>query len=81
MPVIKIESSSGGEIPALLNAISMRLYVSKATLYILATCSSLVTSALTNMPPTSVATLLPAISLVSTTTTLAPSAARRTDAA
>ena len=25
MPVIKIESSSGGEIPALLNAISMRL--------------------------------------------------------
>jgi hypothetical protein len=77
MPVSRIESSSGGEIPALLNAMSTLPYVSNTVWYIRATSSSPATSALTNRPPTSSAALAPATSSRSTATTFAPSWANR----
>src|SRR5690606_23729948 len=77
MPVSRMEPSSGGEMPALLNATSTLPYVSNARSYIRATSGSLVTSALTNRPPTSVAALAPASSSMSAQTTRAPSAASR----
>ncbi|CAB4882775.1 unannotated protein [freshwater metagenome] len=76
-PVVKIESSSGGEIPALLNAISIRPYVSKATLYIFSTSAALVTSAFTKIPPVAFAAASPDSAFISTATTFAPSLAKR----
>ena len=52
-PVSRIESSSGGEMPALLKAISTLPYVSKAVLNRASTCSASVTSTFTKIPPTS----------------------------
>ena len=76
-PVVRIESSSGGEIPALLNAISMRPYVSKATLYMFSTSEALVTSALTKIPPVAFAAASPDSAFMSTATIFAPSLAKR----
>ena len=59
-PVLRIESSSGGEMPALLNAMSIRAVLPRAASYSCRTSSSLVTSAGRTMPPTSSATSLPA---------------------
>src|SRR5262245_13840987 len=81
MPVSRIESSSGGEIPALLKATCTPPYASTAVPNSAATWASSVTSTGTNRPPTSSAALRPPASSTSPTTTRAPSAARRrTDA-
>src|SRR5215470_18189513 len=77
MPVTRMESSSGGEIPALLNAMSIRPKALSVTSYIAATSSSDVTSAWTNRPPTSSAAAFPVSPSRSATATLAPSAASR----
>src|SRR6266704_692073 len=74
-PVVSTESSSGGEMPALLNATSTRPCRAVTDSYICCTSSSLDTSAAMNMPSVSAATALPAASSMSTATTLAPSAA------
>src|SRR6266513_3634134 len=77
MPVSRMESSSGGEIPALLNAMSIRPKALSVASYIAATSTSDVTSAWTNRPPTSSAAAFPVSPSRSTTATLAPSAASR----
>src|SRR5580693_7401299 len=76
-PVVRMESSSGGEMPALLNATSMCPCCSATYSYIRATSSSLATSAAMNVPPVSAAAALPAASSMSTATITAPSAASR----
>src|SRR5258706_11361719 len=76
-PVDRIESSSGGEMPALWNATSMRPCRCATDSYIRWTSSSLATSAAMNTPPASSAAALPAASSMSTATTTAPSAASR----
>src|SRR4051794_37490729 len=75
--VSRIESSSGGEMPALLNSTSSPPNRSIAAAYIAWTSSGSVTSARTNSPPTSSACALPPASSRSATTTCAPSAANR----
>src|SRR5215469_386532 len=77
MPVTRMESSSGGEMPALLNAMSIRPKALSVASYIAATSFSAVTSAWMNRPPTSSAAALPVSLSRSTTATLAPSAASR----
>src|ERR1700751_2516753 len=77
MPVTRMESSSGGEIPALLNAMPIRPNALSVASYIAATSSSDVTSAWTNRPPTSSAAAFPVSPSRSATVTLAPSAASR----
>src|SRR4051794_38873980 len=59
-PVTRIESSSGGEMPALLNATSTEPYVSLAAANSASTPSGSVTSVRTNSPPSSAATSGPA---------------------
>ena len=76
-PVVRMESSSGGEIPALLNATSMRPNLVAIPSKSCRTCSSSATSAARNAPPVSAAAALPAASSMSTATTVAPSAASR----
>src|SRR5688572_2245906 len=76
-PVVRIESSSGGEMPALLNAMSSPPNVSTAAWKSASTCSGAVTSTCTNSPPTSSAAALPLTGSTSPTTTCAPSDARR----
>ena len=63
MPVTRMESSSGGEIPALLNAMSIRPKALSVASYIAATSSSAVTSAWMNRPPTSSAAALPGLAV------------------
>src|SRR5690348_912028 len=75
--VVRIESSSGGEIPALLKAMSTPPYSFTAAWNSSRTSGSEVTSTATYRPPTSVAALPPASSSASPQTTLAPSAANR----
>src|SRR3954447_3679030 len=75
--VSRIESSSGGEMPALLNSTSRPPKRSIAAAYIARTSSALVTSARTNSPPISSACAVPPASSRSATTTCAPSAANR----
>ena len=75
--VVSMESSSGGEIPALLNAMSRPPYTSTAAAYIAWTSCSCVTSARTNRPSTAEAAALPATSSMSAQTTRAPSSAKR----
>src|SRR6202034_4230481 len=70
-----MESSSGGEIPALLNATSTLPYRPATHSYNRCTSSSLDTSAAMNVPPVCSAADLPAASSMSTATTVAPSAA------
>ncbi len=77
MPVVRMESSSGGEIPALCTAMCTPPLLSTVVWYRSRTASSLVTSTCTNWPPTSSAASLPASSSMSATTTVAPSAASR----
>src|SRR3954468_17223546 len=77
IPVTRIESSSGGEMPALLKAMSTRPCRSATPSNSARTDSSSLTSQATNSPPTSSATALPASSEMSTAMTLAPSAANR----
>src|SRR3954454_895223 len=77
IPVTRIESSSGGEMPALLKAMSTRPCRSTTPSKSALTCSSSLTSQATNSPPTSSAQALPASPEMSTTTTKAPSAANR----
>src|SRR5215475_547794 len=77
MPVTRMESSSGGEIPALLNAMSIRPKALSVAPYIAATSPSTATSAWMKRPPTSSAAALPVSPSRSTTATLAPSAASR----
>src|ERR1700722_5636326 len=76
-PVVRIESSSGGEMPALLNAMSIRPYSAATSANSRWTSASLATSARTNMPSASAAADWPACTSMSTATTLAPSAASR----
>src|SRR3569833_4417283 len=76
-PVDRIESSSGGEMPAVLKAMSTEPYACWAKEYIPRTSSSSVTAARTNSPPTSSATPFPVVSSTSATPTRAPSSARR----
>jgi hypothetical protein len=76
-----MESSSGGEMPALLNATSSDPYASNAAAKAAPTSASAVTSACTNSPPVSAAAFSPAASSMSTATTCAPSAANRRAAA
>src|SRR5215218_7013916 len=76
-PVVRIESSSGGEMPALLNAMSSPPNVSTAAWNSASTCSGEVTSTRTNSPPTSSAAALPLTGSTSPTTTRAPSEANR----
>src|SRR5580658_1538771 len=73
--VVRIESSSGGEMPALWNAMSTRPCWATTVSYSRWTSSSLATSAARNSPPTAAAAALPAASSMSTATTRAPSAA------
>src|SRR6266700_2882436 len=80
-PVSRIESSSGGEMPALLNATSTEPKASCAVRKAAATSVSDVTSACTYRPPVSAAAFSPAASSMSTATTCAPSAANRRAAA
>ena len=80
-PVSRIESSSGGEMPALLNATSTEPKVVCAVRKAAATSASDVTSACTNRPPVSAAAFSPAASSMSTATTCAPSVANRRAAA
>ena len=75
--VSRIESSSGGLIPALLNAMSSLPYFSTAVAKSRSTSSLLATSVCTYVPPTSAASASPASSLRSATTTVAPSCANR----
>src|SRR5690349_10055896 len=77
MPVTRMESSSGGEMPALLNAMSIRPKAPSVASYIAATSSSDVTSAWMNRPPISSAAAFPVSPSRSTTATLAPSPASR----
>src|SRR6478752_5089696 len=77
MPVTRMESSSGGEMPALLNAMSIRPKAPSVASYIAATSSSDVTSAWMNRPPTSSAAAFPVSPSRSATATLAPSPASR----
>lgn len=70
-----MESSSGGEIPALLNATSTLPWVSNAAANSASTCSGSVTSVLTKIPPVSSAAALPRVSSTSPQTTWAPSEA------
>src|SRR6266545_7066718 len=76
-PVIRIESSSGGEMPALLNAMSTRPYRSATPSNKARTDASSLTSHAQNSPPTSAAAAFPASSAMSTQTSRAPSAANR----
>src|SRR4051812_41492050 len=76
-PVVRMESSSGGEIPALLNATSRPPKVSTARSKSLRTSPSAVTSVATNSPPTSSAAALPLASSTSAHTIWAPSAPNR----
>src|SRR6266516_3525733 len=76
-PVVWIESSSGGEIPALLNAMSSPPYSSTATWNSARTSGSDVTPTFTYRPPISVAALAPASSSMSAQTAFAPSTAKR----
>src|SRR5215211_5603450 len=76
-PVTRIESSSGGEMPALLKAMSRPPWVSTAAANRASTCSGEVTSTWTNSPPTSSAAALPLAGSTSPTTTCAPSEANR----
>src|SRR5439155_12701396 len=73
----RIESSSGGEMPALLNATSSRPCRCTTPSKSARTCASSATSQAANSPPTSPAADSPASALTSTTTTVAPSAANR----
>src|SRR6266700_4186449 len=75
--VVRIESSSGGEIPALLNAMSSPPYSSTATWNSARTSGADVTSTFTYRPPISVAAFAPASSSMSAQTTFAPSSAKR----
>ncbi len=59
MPVVRIESSSGGEMPALLNATCRPPCRSTTPANIARTCSSSVTSTWTKSPPTSFAAWRP----------------------
>src|SRR5512135_31710 len=77
IPVTRIESSSGGEMPALWNETSIEPYISCAVRNIRATSAASVTSACTAMPPTSSATAPAESRFMSTTTTFAPSDATR----
>ena len=58
-PVTRIESSSGGEMPALLKAMSRPPYAVTALVNNASTCASSVTSTWTNVPPTSSAAAWP----------------------
>ncbi len=75
--VVSMESSSGGEMPALLNAMSTEPYASAAVSKRWSTCASSVTSTCTNRPSTRSAAAGPAVASRSPITTFAPSAARR----
>src|SRR4051794_15642321 len=75
--VSRIESSSGGEMPALLKRTSRPPNRSIAAAYIAWTSPGLVTSACTNSPSISAASAAPSSSARSATTTCAPSAANR----
>ena len=77
IPVVRIESSSEGEIPALWNDTSIDPQVSYAVANIRATSAPSVTSAWIAMPFTSAATPSAVSAFISTTTTRAPSDARR----
>src|SRR3979409_2302951 len=80
-PVVRIESSSGGEIPALLNATSSEPYWSTAVWNSAWTWASSETSVCTNRPLTSSAAALPDSAETSAITTFAPSlASLRADA-
>src|ERR1039458_7207678 len=72
-----MESSSGGEMPTLLNAMSTRPSPSATSAYSCRTWSSLATSAAMNIPLVSAAAAFPAVSSISTATIFAPSAASR----
>src|SRR5580704_16773336 len=72
-----MEPSSGGEIPALLKAMSIRPNALRVASYMAVTSSALVTSAWMNRPSISSAAALPVSPSRSTTATLAPSAASR----
>ncbi len=74
-PVVRMESSSGGEMPALLKATSTLPQVSYASSKSASTMAGSVTSVCTKRPPTWRAAALPARSSMSAQTTLAPSAA------
>src|ERR1700722_12566110 len=76
-PVVRIESSSAGEMPALLKATSTEPNASWAAAKARATSAASLTSALTNRPPICSAAAWPASWSRSTTTTLAPSDANR----
>src|SRR4051794_33873286 len=75
--VSRIESSSGGEMPALLKQTSTPPKCSTVAAYMACTSSALVTSACTYSPSISSARALPTSSARSATTTCAPSAAKR----
>src|SRR3954454_7483754 len=75
--VSRIESSSGGEMPALLTSTSIPPKRATAAAYMPCTSSAEVTSARTNSPSISSASALPPSSSRSATTTCAPSAANR----
>ena len=79
--VVRIESSAGGEMPALWNDTSIAPYRSNAVANAASTSASEATSACTNRPSTAAAAACPAGSSMSTATTCAPSAARRWAAA
>ena len=76
-PVVRIESSSGGEMPALLKQTSRPPKRSTAVAYIAWTSAASVTSARTYSPSISSASAVPPASSRSATTTCAPSAANR----
>jgi hypothetical protein len=75
--VVSMTSSSGGEMPALLNAMSTDPYVSAAVSNTLLTAASSETSTGTNNPSSSSAAALPAVGSMSPTTMVAPSACMR----
>src|SRR3954462_6244179 len=75
--VSRIESSSGGEMPALLNSTWSPPKRSIAAAYMPCTSSASVTSARTNSPSISSASAVPPSLSTSATTTRAPSAANR----
>src|SRR3954453_22325690 len=75
--VSRIESSSGGEMPALLNSTSSPPKRSIAAAYMPCTSSASVTPERTNSPPISSASAVPPSLSRSATTTYAPSAANR----
>src|SRR3954471_7242605 len=76
-PVSRIESSSGGEMPALLKATWTRPYSATARSNRACTWGSSATSTWRKRPPTSAAAFSPASTSTSTHTTCAPSAAKR----